>query len=437
MKHISHSILIILLAACLLLLPLITLSAPAATGDSEYSFSVSHEDRSNVKYALEPCFDVKLDATYGDFDTNKDGVNDFTGIAVDMRVTNISTSLPYGLAGIDGRLCFDNTLLDPLYKTSAELNGSALNPPPTVTNFPTYRVKLPAAGGIEVDIFSIDVGLCKAYAHTDGSYINPGNTDQIFTGPESYISCNYVINVATHVAFKENNVGLVTEDNVTFRYYFKVLDENASSGEFTFTVPDSPDATMIGSSILKAPRYTGGSPSFTSVPGRGDSVTLKLWKDSPTTPEHTPAPIETTPAPVETTPAPVETTPAPVETTPAPVETTPAPVETTPAPVETTPAPVETTPAPIYTTNSSDDTASPPSGEISGTPITTVPDDIISADATATPEPDAPEEQTTSSPEQGGSCGSFTSSAVICVLIILPLAILALRTVKSDENENS
>lgn len=433
MKHFTHSILIILLAACLLLLPLITLSAPAATGDSEYSFSVSHEDRSNIKYAFDPCFDVKLDATYGDFDTNKDGINDFTGIAVDMLVTNISTSLPYGIAGIDGRLCFDNTLLDPLYKTSAELNGSALNPPPPVANFPTYRVKLPAAGGIEVDIFSIDVGLCKAYAHTDGSYFNP---PQIFTGPESYISCNYVINMETHVAYKENKVGLVTADNVTFRYYFKILDESASGGEFTFTVPDSPDATMIASNILTAPRYTGSSPSFISVPGRGDSVTLKLWNNEHTT-DTTPAPVVTTPAPVETTPAPVETTPAPVETTPAPVETTPAPVVTTPAPVVTTPAPVETTPAPIYTTNSSDGTISPPSGEISGTPQTTVPDDIISEDVTAAPEPVDPTEQTTSSTEQGGSCGSSTSSAVICVLVIVPLAILALRTVKSDENENS
>ena len=287
MKNRYRFFIITLIAAFTLLLNALAITSPAATVSTEYSSAVITENRADVSYAITPRFDVELDASYGEFDTDRDGTNDFTGIAVDMRITNISDALSHGIAGIDAKLCFDNTRLEPLYKTSKELNGSTLEPSPVVTNFPTYTVRIPAAG-LVLDVFSIE-GLCKAYAHTDGSYHNPDNENQVFTGLESYISCNYVINLDTHVAYKENKVGLLSSDNVSFRYYFKVLDESGAGGSYTFTVPDSPEVApnAIGSLALKAPHYTGGTPAFSNVAGRGDSVTIKLWNNAITTPENT------------------------------------------------------------------------------------------------------------------------------------------------------
>jgi hypothetical protein len=348
-----------------------------------------------------------------------------------MRVTNISEALSHGIAGIDARLCFDNTRLEPLYKTSKELNGSTLEPSPVVTNFPTYTVRIPAAG-LVLDVFSIE-GLCKAYAHTDGSYHNPDNENQVFTGLESYISCNYVINLDTHVAYKENKVGLLSSDNVSFRYYFKVLDESGAGGSYTFTVPDSPEATAIGSLALKAPHYTGGTPSFSNVAGRGDSVTVKLWNNDITTPENT---TEVTTAVTEENTTEVTTAPTTKpETTPS-VSTTETTADittdvttditgdvtsdepsdnTTVIPVETTPS-AETTPSVDTTLTPSDTTAKP--------------DDADVSDDTTAPSP-----ETTAPPaSDGDSCGSFAYSAFISALaILLVSALFITRTEKTDE----
>lgn len=431
MKNRSRFFIITLIAAFTLLLNALAITSPAVTASGDYSSAVITENRADVSYAITPSFDVELDASYGEFDTNRDGTNDFTGIAVDMRVTNISEALSHGIAGIDARLCFDNTRLEPLYKTSKELNGSTLEPSPVVTNFPTYTVRIPAAG-LVLDVFSIE-GLCKAYAHTDGSYHNPDNENQVFTGLESYISCNYVINLDTHVAYKENKVGLLSSDNVSFRYYFKVLDESGAGGSYTFTVPDSPDATAIGSLALKAPHYTGGTPSFSNVAGRGDSVTVKLWNNDITTPENT---TEVTTAVTEENTTEVTTAPATKpETTPT-VSTTETTADittdvttditgdvtsdepsdnTTVIPVETTPS-AETTPSVDTTLTPSDTTAKPDDADVSDD--TTAP----SPETTAPPAPD------------GDSCGSFAYSAFISALaILLVSALFITRTEKTDD----
>jgi hypothetical protein len=431
MKNRSRFFIITLIAAFTLLLNALAITSPAVTASGDYSSAVITENRADVSYAITPSFDVELDASYGEFDTNRDGTNDFTGIAVDMRITNISEALAYGIAGIDARLCFDNTRLEPLYKTSEELNGSELNPSPVVTNFPTYTVRIPAAG-LVLDVFSIE-GLCKAYAHTDGSYHNPDNENQVFTGLESYISCNYVINLDTHVAYKENKVGLLSSDNVSFRYYFKVLDESGAGGSYTFTVPDSPEATAIGALALKAPHYTGGTPSFSNVAGRGDSVTVKLWNNDITTPENT---TEVTTAVTEENTTEVTTAPTTKpETTPS-VSTTETTADittdvttditgdvtsdepsdnTTVIPVETTPS-AETTPSVDTTLTPSDTTAKP--------------DDADVSDDTTAPSP-----ETTAPPSSDGdSCGSFAYSAFISALaILLVSALFITRTEKTDE----
>jgi hypothetical protein len=439
MKNRSRFFIITLIAAFTLLLNALAITSPAVTTSGDYSSAVITENRADVSYAITPSFDVELDASYGEFDTNRDGTNDFTGIAVDMRVTNISEALSHGIAGIDARLCFDNTRLEPLYKTSKELNGSTLEPSPVVTNFPTYTVKIPAAG-LVLDVFSIE-GLCKAYAHTDGSYHNPDNENQVFTGLESYISCNYVINLDTHVAYKENKVGLLSSDNVSFRYYFKVLDESGAGGSYTFTVPDSPEVApnAIGSLALKAPHYTGGTPAFSNVAGRGDSVTIKLWNDDVTTPENT---TEDTTAVTEENTTEVTTAPATKpETTPAAPSTETTADITTDITTEvttdittdvttevtgdvtsgsptdnTTVTPVETTPAEDTTLTPSDTTAKP--------------DDAGVSDDTTAPSPEA----TTTPTSDGDSCGSFAYSAFISALaILLVSALFITRTEKTDE----
>ena len=224
-------------------------------------------------YTIEPSFDIELKAAYGDFDTDGDGANDFTGIALDMFVKNISRDLRYGICGVDAQVHFDNTRLEPLFKTSEELNGiSGVQDPKPVFNFPRYSNLIDSAG-VEITLFSID-GLCNSYAHTDGSFTNPDNENQKFTGAESYISCNYIIDMATHVAWTESKTGLTNEDYVQFRDYFKVLDN--STEPYVFTVPDSPDETVAAKSKLCAPCYTAGDVPFDTVTGRGTEIKFTI-----------------------------------------------------------------------------------------------------------------------------------------------------------------
>ena len=91
MKNRSRFFIITLIAAFTLLLNALAITSPAVTASGDYSSAVITENRADVSYAITPSFDVELDASYGEFDTNRDGTNDFTGIAVDMRITNIVT----------------------------------------------------------------------------------------------------------------------------------------------------------------------------------------------------------------------------------------------------------------------------------------------------------------------------------------------------------
>lgn len=224
-------------------------------------------------YAIEPSFSVELKAAHGDFDTDGDGTNDFTGIALDVFVRNISRELKYGICGIDAQIHFDNTRLEPLFKTSEELNGiSGVQDPKTVFNFPRYSDVIDSVGA-EITLFSID-GLCNSYAHTDGGFENPDNDNQKFTGSESYISCNYIINMDNHKAWAESRTGLTNEDYVQFRYFFKVLDDG--SEPYVFSVPDSPEETVAAKSKLSAPYYTAGDVPFSTVTGKGAEIKFSI-----------------------------------------------------------------------------------------------------------------------------------------------------------------
>jgi hypothetical protein len=245
----------------------------------EHEFSVETITGEKADYKIAPSFEIELDAYYGDFDTNGDDENDFFGIALDVYVKNISQSLTYGIAGIDARIEFDNTRLEPLFKTKEELNGIAgsIDPAP-VYNFPTYTANIPSAD-VSFDLFSID-GLCLAYSHTDGGFSNPENASQKFSGAESYISCNYIINMDTHVAWSDGRIGLVSDDNVCFRYYFKVLESGRTGAPYVFTVPDSPEVSEPARSLLAAPCYTGDSIPFTTVTGKGSGIALTITADA-------------------------------------------------------------------------------------------------------------------------------------------------------------
>lgn len=252
---------------------MLLLAAHALTACSPAPNAGENTTEGEKVYAIEPDFDVELKASYGDFDTDGDGTNDFTGIALDMFVKNISRELKYGICGIDAQVHFDNTRLEPLFKTSEELNGiSGVQDPKPVFNFPRYSDIIDSAG-VEITLFSID-GLCNSYAHTDGSFTNPDNEKQKFTGTESYISCNYIINMDTHEAWAESRTGLTNEDYVQFRYFFKVLDD--ASEPYVFTVPDSPAESVAAQSKLCAPCYTEGDVPFTTVTGRGTEIKFTI-----------------------------------------------------------------------------------------------------------------------------------------------------------------
>ncbi len=246
---------------------LVACSSPSETGENS--------SQSEISYAIEPSFSMDLEASYGDFDTDGDGTNDFTGIALDVFVENISRDLAYGISGVDAEIHFDNSRLEPLFKTGEELNGiSGSQDPKPVYKFPQYSNTIDSVG-VSIDLFSID-GLCNAYAHTDGSYSNPDNPKQSFTGSESYISCNYIIDMETHVAWGESKTGLTNEDYVRFRYFFKVLDDG--SEPYVFTIPDSPEETVAAKSKLCAPYYTGEDIPFSTVTGRGAKIEFSLNK---------------------------------------------------------------------------------------------------------------------------------------------------------------
>ena len=252
---------------------MLLLAAHALTSCSSTPDAGENTTEGEKVYAIEPDFDVELKASYGDFDTDGDGTNDFTGIALDMFVKNISRDLRYGICGVDAQVHFDNTRLEPLFKTSEELNGiSGAQDPKPVFNFPRYSNLIDSAG-VEITLFSID-GLCNSYAHTDGSFTNPDNENQKFTGAESYISCNYIINMDTHKAWAESRTGLTNEDYVQFRYFFKVLDNG--SEPYVFTVPDSPNESVAAKAKLRAPCYTAGDVPFDTVTGRGTEIKFTI-----------------------------------------------------------------------------------------------------------------------------------------------------------------
>lgn len=216
-------------------------------------------------YIVAPKFDITLDANYGTYSVYNfaTGSNEnFTGIKVDVYVTNINSSLTYGIAGIDGFLNFDGDALTPYYTTAEELNGTKgiVNPGP-IANFPTYTQTV---SGVSFKLFSVE-GLCTDYVAGSGS-----------------LRMNYIIDVDKHAAWASSKTGLKTSDNVKLSYYFSVNGTPVNGTTYTFEVPANPDATATADATLRAPYYTGTSDqtAFSTVFGRGAETTCTIATSS-------------------------------------------------------------------------------------------------------------------------------------------------------------
>ncbi|MBR6593751.1 MAG: InlB B-repeat-containing protein, partial [Clostridia bacterium] len=240
-------------------------------------------------YVIDRGFEITVETGFGIYDPDGAGTSFEEGeyIVVDLFVGNIDVPYQYGISGIDGYLNFDESLLIPVFKTDAELNGTvgSANPGP-IYNWPEYDVTVPSIG-LTYQLYSVE-GLCVPYAYLkdDGTYgnANPSDPEQDYTMGKGYIRFNYIINVDTHVAWNSANKGLYSEDAVQLRYYFLPVDGSIDPGDtFTFTVPDSPEATQVVDAVLRAPYYTGASDNtaFQTAFGKGDTDTLVI-PDTPT-----------------------------------------------------------------------------------------------------------------------------------------------------------
>lgn len=216
-------------------------------------------------YVVEPKFDITLDANYGTYSVYNfsSGANEsFTGIKVDVYVTNINSSLTYGIAGIDGFLNFDGAALTPYYTTAEELNGTKgiVNPGP-IANFPTYTRTV---SGVSLKLFSVE-GLCTDYVAGSGS-----------------LRMNYIIDVDNHAAWASSKTGIKTADAVKLSYYFSINGTVTNGATYTFEVPANPDATETADATLRAPYYTGASDqtAFGTVFGRGAKTTCTTTTSS-------------------------------------------------------------------------------------------------------------------------------------------------------------
>ncbi len=216
-------------------------------------------------YLVAPKFDVTLSANYGTYSVYNfaTGENEnFTGIKVDVLVTNIDSTLTYGIAGIDGYLNFDASKLTPYYTTAEELNGTkgSINPGP-VANFPTYTQTV---SGVSFSLFSVE-GLCTDYVAGSGS-----------------LRMNYIIDVDNHAAWASSKTGIKTADAVKLSYYFSVNGTVTNGATYTFEVPANPDATTTAEATLRAPYYTGSTDqtAFGTVFGRGAETTCTISTSS-------------------------------------------------------------------------------------------------------------------------------------------------------------
>ena len=216
-------------------------------------------------YLVAPKFDVTLSANYGTYSVYNfaTGENEnFTGIKVDVLVTNIDSTLTYGIAGIDGYLNFDASKLTPYYTTAEELNGTkgSINPGP-IANFPTYTQTV---SGVSFSLFSVE-GLCTDYVANSGS-----------------LRMNYIIDVDNHAAWASSKTGIKTADAVKLSYYFSVNGTVTNGATYTFEVPANPDATTTAEATLRAPYYTGSTDqtAFGTVFGRGAETTCTISTSS-------------------------------------------------------------------------------------------------------------------------------------------------------------
>ncbi len=215
-------------------------------------------------YVLDRDFKVTVDANYGSYDTDGDGVNDFTGIAVDVSVGSITYDR--GLLGIEGFLNFDNSVLTPLYVTDEDLNGTALDAPPkTILNWPTFTMFGQTAYAIE--------GLCQAYSMADGSTVDPANPQTKFSKDDSRMRIRYILHTDYYAGYQDGtSIGVLGDGEMALRYYF-IVPEGCEGQTFTFTVPDTPEAEHISSCALYAPmsyiKEGTNTIAYSSVYGKG------------------------------------------------------------------------------------------------------------------------------------------------------------------------
>lgn len=227
----------------------------------------------NASYINEPQFRTDLSAEYGEWDTDGDGTNDFTGIAVTISLVDIKYQ--YGIYGVEGFLNFDNTYLTPLYVNDADLNGTAIyDPPKTILTWPTVEVNMMGS------VFTLKCveGLCQSYSMEDGSTVNPSNADQTFSKTYSRMRYRYIMHTDYFEGYNKDSDHLgISEDNaMQIRYYFTVA-EGHEGETFTFTVPDSPEAQHIAYAKLYAPAYDPENVvGLTSVYGMGDEVSVTI-----------------------------------------------------------------------------------------------------------------------------------------------------------------
>jgi len=228
----------------------------------------SEED--DGSYVLDRDFKVDVSAAYGEFDTNNDGTNDFTGIAVDVVVNAITYDR--GLLGIEGFLNFDNTKLQPLYVTDADLNGTGIdNPPKTILSWPTFTMFGQQIAAIE--------GLCQAYSMADGSTTDPANPQATFSKADSRMRIRYILHTDYYEGYTNGtSIGVKEDGAMALRYYF-IVPEGSEGETFTFTVPDTPKATHISECALYAPMSylnEAGTISYSSVYGFGGSASVTI-----------------------------------------------------------------------------------------------------------------------------------------------------------------
>lgn len=265
-------------------------SSTESSAESSADSSVESRLPGEGSYVVDPMFEVSLSVDITTVDPDGDGTeySEQQYAVVDLYIKNIQTydrttleTYPYGIAGIDGYLEFDEENLVPVWYSDVHLNGDSASSveAKTLYNWPKYTITVPALG-ISYQMFSYE-GVCTPYATLDseGNLTNTDGTEQGYTMGKGYIRCNYIINIDNHVGFNDNGVCLTDDDAVQLRYYFYAKDGSFDAGEsFYFAVPDNPDATTTAAATLRAPYYTGhtDNTAFTTGYGKGAYAYLNI-----------------------------------------------------------------------------------------------------------------------------------------------------------------